>query len=119
MKDVETSPVSGSSSESPRREASSAALGEQMSTYGKALVKLSNSEGVQRSGTGSHMKIGFGWPGLSRFRDRRMVVTSSMHRFGEHNKWKDLEKSKVRSRSSAVRRRFGVVYLKARFSEES
>lgn len=48
-----------------------------------------------------------------------MAVTRSMQRVGEQIRWKDLERRRVGVRESVVRRSLGVVYLKARFWEES
>ena len=75
--------------------------------------------GRHRSGTGSQMKRGFSMSLLRALRERRMAVTSSMQRVGEQIKWKDLERRRVGVRESVVRRSLGVVYLKARFWEES
>jgi len=87
--------------------------------YGNALVQFKSSVGVQRSGTGSQMKRGLGHPGLRAFRRRRTAVTRSMQRVAEHIRWKDLENKRVGVRACSSRRSLGVVYLKARFSEES
>lgn len=67
----------------------------------------------------TQMKSGFSALGLSALRARRMVVTRSMQRVGLQRRWKDLEKRRVGGRESVVRRSLGVVYLKARFWEES
>lgn len=75
--------------------------------------------GRQRSGTGSQMKSGFGADGLIDLRLRRMPVTREMQRVGEQTMWKDLENRRLGVRSSSEMRRFGVVYLNARFSSSS
>lgn len=105
----------GSISESPMNPASSLALGEQISTYGKALVQFSSSVGRQRSGTGSHMKSGFGAEGLMALRFRRIPVTREMQRTGEQTMWKDLENRRGGVRLFSSMRSLGVVYLNARF----
>ncbi len=90
-----------------------------MSIYGKALVQFKSSVGVQRSGTGSQTKRGLGQPGLRVFRRRRMEVTRSIQRVGEQFRWKDFENRRDGVRACSSRRSLGVVYLKARFWEES
>ncbi len=82
-------------------------------------MQFKSSVGRQRSGTGSHMNRGFSTFGFKAFRARRMVVTRSMQRVGLQRRWKDLANRRVVGRESVVRRSFGVVYLKARFWEES
>lgn len=71
---------------------------------------------MQRSGTGSQMNIGFVYRlgGQSVFLLVVMSVTNSLHREGEHMRWKDLESNNVGVRSLAVKRFLGVVYLNAR-----
>lgn len=46
-------------------------------------MQFRSSLGVQRSGTGSQMKRGFGHLGFRALRRRRMEVTRSMQRVGE------------------------------------
>jgi hypothetical protein len=47
-------------------------------------VVFKSSEGMQRSGTGSQMKIGFGANGLIRFLFRRTELVRAIHLAGEH-----------------------------------
>ena len=79
-------------------------------------MQFKSSEGVQRSGTGSHMKSGFGVSGRCRFLRRRMAVMRLVARVGEHTRWKDLEKSRAGGSDLSLSRSLGVVYLKARTS---
>jgi hypothetical protein len=82
---VSTSPfLSIQSVWSPRKPASSALLGLQISIYGNAFVQFRSSSGMQRSGTGSQMKTGFSANGCSAFLFLKMEVTRLIHRVGEH-----------------------------------
>jgi hypothetical protein len=47
-------------------------------------VVFKSSEGIQRSGTGSQMNIGFGANGLMRFLFLRIEVVKAIHLAGEH-----------------------------------
>lgn len=106
--------VGGRELSSPIKESSSAWLGEHISTYGNALVVFSSSSGLQRSGTGSHIIMGFGAVGLSLFRARRIEVVRFMQRAGEQMMWKDLENRRSSVRWECSRRSLGVVYLNSR-----
>lgn len=100
---------------SPRKPASSDWFGLQISTYGNAFVQFSSSSGVQRSGTGSQMKMGFSIPGCKVLRFRRIASIRFMHRVGEQIRWNDFENRSGYVSECSSRRSFGVVYLKARF----
>lgn len=82
-------------------------------------MQFKSSVGRQRSGTGSQINRGFSISLFRALRARRIAVTRSMQRVGEQIRWKDFERRREGVRASVVSRSLGVVYLKARFWEDS